>query len=98
MARGGFPLPWSVSLVGAVDLKPTWAIVPSGWAESANSIIFLLFKLARICKLPNQCFLSSKFLQALHEGRTTHYKQRSFWKKVQIQNRIRIKNPGTNCF
>jgi hypothetical protein len=78
--------------------KPIRATIPLGRAPFTNSIVFLLFKLAQICKLPNWLFLSSKFLQTLHEYILTHYEQLSFLKKVQIQKRIWIKNLEANCF
>jgi hypothetical protein len=60
-----------------------------------TQMFFVYFKLAQICKLPNQTFLSSKILQALYECRLTHYEQPFFWMQVQIQNRVSIKILGS---
>jgi hypothetical protein len=90
--RGTGPCWWLTWRVGR--LKLTRTTVQSDRAQFTKSTVFLLFKLAQLCKLPNQPFLRSKFLQTFHECRITHYEQLSFCKQVQIQNVFRIKNLG----
>jgi hypothetical protein len=52
----------SVSHESVVGLNPTWATVLLDQVQFVETNIFLLFKLAQICKLPNQPFLRPKIL------------------------------------